>query len=99
MAAAALAAPHAYPQSRPVPGPVWELLELSITQLQEGLTTGHWTAVHLVEEYFSRIGSVDTQGHLNAVIELNRDAPSIAAALDQERKSKGPRGPFTASRS
>src|SRR5580658_5875880 len=103
MGAAALAiqaAPQAGSQSPipvdapPTPLP-WELLDLSITQLQEGLTIGRWTASHLVQEYFTRIGQIDTQGpHLNAVIELNRDAPSIAADLDRERKDKGPRGPL-----
>ncbi|HVN18536.1 MAG TPA: amidase, partial [Dongiaceae bacterium] len=31
---------------------------------------------------------------VNAVIEMNPDAPAIADALDQERKAKGPRGPL-----
>ena len=31
---------------------------------------------------------------MNAIIELNPDALSIADALDQERKAKGPRGPL-----
>src|SRR5208283_3867348 len=30
----------------------------------------------------------------NAVIEVNPDALAIAAALDRERKAKGPRGPL-----
>ena len=31
---------------------------------------------------------------MNAIIELNPDALSIAAAMDRERKEKGPRGPL-----
>jgi amidase len=93
MGAAAFAM-QAAPQARSQPQSS-ELAELSITQLQEGLTTGRWTSSHLVEQYFTRIQSIDKQGpRLNAVIEINPDAPSIAADLDRERKDKGPRGPL-----
>ena len=93
MGAAAFAM-QAAPQSRAQPQSL-ELSELSITQLQEGLTTGRWTSSHLVEQYFTRIASIDKQGpRINSVLELNPDALSIAAALDRERKEKGPRGPL-----
>jgi amidase len=93
MGAAALAI-QAAPQARSQPQSA-ELAELSITQLQEGLTTGRWTSSHLVEQYIARIGLIDKQGpHINSVLELNPDAPSIAATLDRERKDKGPRGPL-----
>jgi amidase len=102
MGAAALAM-QAAPQASAQPQS-FELAELSITQLQEGLTTSRWTSAHLVDQYIARIGSIDKpaidkpidkQGpRINAVIELNTDAPSIAAALDRERKEKGPRGPL-----
>src|SRR5580692_5785522 len=93
MGAAAFAI-QAAPQALSQP-PSADLAELSITQLQEGLTTGRWTSSHLVEQYIARIGSIDKQGpRINSVIELNPDAPSIAADLDRERKDKGPRGPL-----
>ena len=39
--------------------------------------------------------SIDKHGPaINSIIELNPDALSIADALDQERKAKGPRGPM-----
>jgi amidase len=42
-----------------------------------------------------RIQRLDKQGPaLNAVIELNPDVLSIAAALDEERRTSGPRGPL-----
>jgi amidase len=93
MGAAALAI-QAAPQAQSQPQS-FELAELSITQLQEGLTTGRWTSSHLVEQYIARIGIIDKQGpRINAVIELNRDAAAIAADLDRERKEKSPRGPL-----
>src|SRR6266568_4425148 len=69
--------------------------EVSIASLQEGLTLGRSTSVQLVERYFARIAEIDKGGpRVNAVIELNPDAVSIARALDSERKEKGPRSPL-----
>ncbi len=49
----------------------------------------------LVEKYRRRIEALDKQGPaLHAVIELNPDADEIAARLDAERRSQGPRGPL-----
>ncbi len=71
----------------------WE--EATIAQLQEGMQTGKLTAQSLVENYLGRIDAVDKHGPaVNAVIELNPDAAGIAAALDEERRTKGPRGPL-----
>jgi amidase len=66
--------------------------EASLTDLQAGLTAGRFTSADLVQQYTSRIATIDKK--LNSVIELNPDAQSIAAALDHERKEKGPRGPL-----
>jgi amidase len=69
--------------------------EAGIASLQEGLTLSHFTSAQLVDAYLSRIARIDNAGpRLNAVIELNPDASAIAAALDRERKQKGPRGPL-----
>lgn len=71
------------------------LEEVSIAQLQESLGLGRVTAIQLVHEYVDRIAHIDKAGpKLNAVIELNPEAEAIAAALDRERKEKGPRGPL-----
>ncbi len=80
--------------SRPVVEPFeWE--EATIAQLQEAMQTGKLTARSLVENYLGRIEAVDKHGPaVNAVIELNPDALSIAAALDEERRKKGSRGPL-----
>lgn len=69
--------------------------ELTISQLQGLMASGSASAVSLVKKYRSRIEDIDRHGPtLNAVIELNPDALAIAAALDQERKAKGSRGPL-----
>src|ERR1039457_5201367 len=73
----------------------FELDEITIAQLQEGMKSGKFTARSVVEKYQERIAAIDKRGPaLNSVIELNPDALSMADALDQERKAKGPRGPL-----
>ncbi len=72
-----------------------KLEELSLTELQAGLASGRWTSRQVVAGYLARIRALDQAGpKLHAVIELNPDALAIAAALDKERKEKGPRGPL-----
>ncbi len=71
----------------------FELLELSIGELQDGMQSGKWTARSLVEKYLERIEAVDRKGpELRSVIETNPDALAIADELDKERKEKGSRG-------
>jgi amidase len=73
----------------------FELNELTIAQLQEGMTAGRYTSRRLVELYLKRIDEVDRQGPaLHSISETNPDALTIADALDVERKTKGPRGPL-----
>ena len=73
----------------------FELDEITIAELQDGMKSGKFTARLLVEKYTARVNEIDKQGPaVNAVIELNPDAEAIADALDQERKFKGPRGPL-----
>ena len=73
----------------------FELDEITVPELQDGMQSGKFTARSLVEKYTERIHEIDKSGPaVNSVIEMNPDATSIAAALDQERKSKGPRGPL-----
>lgn len=94
----ALAAARAIPRE-PLPAAVdvsaFELDEITISELQDGMQSGKFTSQSLVEKYSERIHDIDKNGPaVNAVIEMNPDAPSIAAALDRERKAKGPRGPL-----
>ena len=78
----------------------FELDELTIADLQGGMTSGKFTSQSLTRKYISRIEEVDRQKPdgrgpaVNSVIELNPDALAIAQALDQERKAKGARGPL-----
>lgn len=77
----------------PAPPPAFELDELTITELQQGLQSGKYTSRQLVEKYSDRISDIDKKGPaLTSVIEMNPDAEQIAAALDRERKERGPRG-------
>ena len=60
--------------------------ELSITQLQEKMTSGESSARSVTEAYLERIETLDQNGPaLNAVIELNPDALTNADTLDVER--------------
>ncbi|TDL27717.1 amidase signature enzyme [Rickenella mellea] len=69
-----------------------DLYEASILDLQEGLQNQVFTSVELVKAYFSRIEEVNHQGpKLNAVIETNPSALTVAAQLDDERKRKSMR--------
>jgi amidase len=71
------------------------LEEATITELQAAMTAGALTAERLVEMYIERIAALDQQGPtLRSVLEINPDAIDIARTLDQERTTKGPRGPL-----
>lgn len=73
----------------------FELEEMTIADLQEGMEQGRFTAQSIAEAYMARIESVDRQGpSTNAVIELNPDALAIAKQLDQERAEGRVRGPM-----
>src|SRR5947209_7879177 len=73
--------------------PSFELDELTIRELQQGMSAGKFTSGSLTEKYLARIEAIDKRT-INSVIELNPDGLSIAAQLDQERQAKGPRGPL-----
>jgi amidase len=75
--------------------PAFELEELTIADLRQGLQSGKYTSRELVEKYSDRITDIDKKGPgLYSVIEMNPDAERIAVALDRERKEKGPRSPL-----
>jgi amidase len=73
----------------------FELDEITVAELQEGMRSGKFTSRGLANRYLARIAEIDKAGpSLNAVIELNPEVLAIADRLDAERKSKGPRGPL-----
>ena len=76
-------------------GGSFELDEMTVTELQEGMASGRFTAHSITDKYLARIESIDKHGPaINSVIEVNPDAVSIAKALDKERKQKHVRGPL-----
>ena len=76
-------------------GPHAELEEAGIDDLQRRMAAGELTALALTRQYRARIEALDQAGpELRSVIERNPDAESIAAALDTERRARGPRGPL-----
>lgn len=71
------------------------LLEATIDQLQQMMQSGQHDSQSLTKLYLRRIETIDKKGPaLNAVIELNPDALTIAAAMDNERKAGRVRGPL-----
>ncbi len=72
-----------------------DLEEITVSELQDYMDSGELTARSLAEMYLQRIEEIDRSGPmLNSVLEINPDALSIAAALDEERASRGARGPL-----
>ncbi|PYX83793.1 MAG: amidase [Acidobacteria bacterium] len=93
----ALAAARELPKLEPAAPevPTFELDEISISELQDGMKSGEYTAHSLAEKYLGRIQSLDKQGPaINSIIEINPDALAIADAMDKERHSGKLRGPL-----
>jgi amidase len=66
--------------------------EPTIAQVREDLRAGRYNVRALERHYEERIAAIDRSGPMiNAVIELNPDAPAIAATLDAK---VGPHGPL-----
>lgn len=71
----------------------FELDEETISSLREKLISGKYTSQQLVEFYLNRIADIDKNGiKLNAIIEINPEALSIAKLMDDELKSGKNRG-------
>ncbi len=71
-----------------IPSDNFELNEITIDELQEAMQSGKYTSRSITEMYLKRIAAIDKSGpYLNAIIELNPDALSIADAMDKERKA------------
>jgi len=67
--------------------------EYDIVTLQNLMQTGELSAFELARFYLDRIEAIDRNGPgLNSIIEINPDALQIAASLDEERVTSGPRG-------
>ncbi|HXM93540.1 MAG TPA: amidase [Candidatus Dormibacteraeota bacterium] len=83
------------PAATPSESPTFEFDEITITELQEGMKSGEFTARSVTEKYLRRIEAIDKRGpDINCVIEINPDALEIAEMLDKERREKRTRGPL-----
>ncbi len=76
-----------------------EFDEITVSDLQDGLKSGKFSARFLVENYWVRVSDLDmrTDGGrpvLNSIIEMNPDVLSIADELDKESKAGKLRGPL-----
>jgi len=75
--------------------PRFELDEVTVDELQRQMAAGQRSSQQITQAYLQRIAELDRKGpELRSVIETNPEALEIAAALDAERKAKGPRGPM-----
>jgi amidase len=69
--------------------PAFELDEMTIGQLQAAMASGAMTSLSITRKYLERIKEIDRNGpSVNAVIELNPDAESIAAERDATRTKR-----------
>ena len=73
----------------------FELDEITVDELQQKMKAGQSSAVAITRLYLNRIAAIDKAGPaINSVIEINKEALSIAAEMDKERKAGKIRGPL-----
>ena len=73
----------------------FSLEEATVTDINAAFDAGALTSEQLTQLYLNRIEAYDEQGpSLNAIITINPNALQIAAELDQERQTTGPRSPL-----
>jgi amidase len=84
------------PVAPAAPGaPALDVVELSATDARDRMAAGTLTSEALTRAYLDRIAAVDDSGpRLGAVIEINDDAVTDAAARDAERTAGKVRGPL-----
>jgi amidase len=69
--------------------------ELTLADIAAAYAAGHLTSRKLTQLYLDRIDRLNHRGPaLSAILETNPHALDIAAALDDEYKSRGARGPL-----
>jgi Asp-tRNA(Asn)/Glu-tRNA(Gln) amidotransferase A subunit family amidase len=100
-AASAMQSPPPRRQSRapgpkpPAPSSQYPVVETSILDLQQAMTSGRATSHDLTAAYLARIEAYDHSGPaINAMIALNPHALADADALDRERAGGRVRGPL-----
>ena len=71
------------------------ILDAGVREQQAAMASGRLSSRTLVARYLARIAAIDKAGpRLNAVIETNPDALTIAADMDRERAAGTLRGPL-----
>ena len=80
-----------HPASR-APDALPDIVELTAERIMRDYAEGRYTANQLVRAYLARIARYERV--YNAFVSLNPDALAAAAALDEEYRSSGPRGPL-----
>ncbi len=87
--------PDSTPEGTSVDVGPFELDEMTVAGLQEGMESGRLTARSIAELYLGRIEALDRAGPgLRSVIEINPQAGEIADQLDEERRAGSLRGPL-----
>ncbi|MDE2870299.1 MAG: amidase [Gemmatimonadota bacterium] len=92
---AAVAAPAATVRNPPPPDPPpppIDVVELTATRVREDLLAGRYSVVRLTRAFLDRIARYEDR--YNAFISMNPEALAVAAALDEELRASGPRGPL-----
>ncbi|GAB1489067.1 amidase [Opitutaceae bacterium] len=73
----------------------FDLTSASISDVNAAFDAGALTSEQLTQLYLNRIYAYERSGpKLHAIITLNPDALNQARMLDEERRTKGPRGPL-----
>jgi amidase len=71
------------------------VVEATVSELQQGMSEGRFTAVDLTRAYLARIRAYDQQGPaLNTLVHVNPAAERDARAMDAERRAGKVRGPL-----
>jgi amidase len=72
-----------------------DITKLTVMDLRQRLASGELSATRTTHAYLERISRLDKAGpKLNAIIEINPDAPAIATSLDEQLAAGGPLGPL-----
>ena len=73
----------------------FNLQETTVVDINAAFDAGALTSEQLTQLYLNRIDAYDNNGpNINSLITINPNALKIAAALDKERQSTGPRSPL-----
>lgn len=82
-------------ESKPVDYETFKLRERTIADLQQTMENGVLSSKDITQLYLDRIEQIDKNGPiLNAIIEVNPDALTIAEELDHEHEQGTVRGPL-----